>query len=82
MRQDFAQIVRYGDRDKIRNGISTDIAEILGKKSPAFVMNDKGIAFDGVSMVPGAMVRGTIEGKDATEGFYEVKTSTIDAFVA
>ena len=81
LKADFANPLIDWTNAKISDKITTTIVGILNKKEPAFVMNQYGIAFDGVSLVQGAMVRGKIEGKDTNDGFYETKSSTIDTFL-
>jgi hypothetical protein len=82
LKTDFSNQLIDWNNSIITSKLTAAISKILNNKSPAFVINDTSIAFDGVSMVPGAMVRGKMEGKNSSEGFYEVKTSTVDAFVA
>jgi hypothetical protein len=81
LKADFANPLIDWTNPKLTDKITTTVTAILNNKSPAFVMNQYGVAFDGVSLVPGAMVKGKIEGKDTNEGFYETKSSTIDAFL-
>ncbi len=81
LKADFTNPLIDWTNPKISDKITTTIVDILNKKEPAFVMNQYGVAFDGVSLVPGAMVRGKIEWKDTNDGFYETKSSSIDTFL-
>lgn len=80
LRADFTNPLIDWTNPKIADKLKSVITDILNKKSSAFVMNDTGIAFDGVSLVPGSLVRGKIEGKNPSEGFYEVKSSSVAEF--
>ena len=57
LKADFANPLIDWTNPKINDKITTTITTILNNKPSAFVMNQYGIAFDGVSLVPGAMVR-------------------------
>jgi hypothetical protein len=81
LKADFANPLIDWTNPKITDKITTTVTAILNNKSPAFVMDKYGVAFDGVSLVPGAIVKGKIEWKDASEGLYETKSNTIDAFL-